>query len=69
MKLTDQINALKHEHQYSKIHSVPRFISAIISLPLLTMLFNAFSIVGAYIISLQPSSRYWIISNQHPPIR
>ena len=52
MKLTDQINALKSMNiSISKYILFPRFISAIISLPLLTMLFNAFSIVGAYIIS------------------
>ena len=52
MKLTDQMNALKSmKIDISKYILYPRFISSIISLPLLTMLFNAFAIVGAFAVA------------------
>jgi len=52
MKLTDQINALRSMDVNIKRYLLyPRFIGTFISLPLLTMLFNAFAIIGAFLIS------------------
>ena len=52
MQLTDQINALKSmKINIKRFIMFPRLIAIIISLPLLTMLFNAFAIIGAYTIS------------------
>ena len=53
MQLTDQINALKSmEISIERFVLFPRFIATLISLPLLTMLFNAFAIIGAYSVSI-----------------
>ena len=52
MQLTDQISALNSMRiNIQRFVMFPRLIATIISLPLLTMLFNAFAIIGAYAIS------------------
>ena len=52
MRLTDQINALKSmQVSIQRYIMFPRLVAIIVSLPLLTMLFNAFAIIGAYGIS------------------
>lgn len=52
MRLTDQINALQSmQISIKRFLLFPRFIGIFISLPLLTMLFNTFAIIGAYMIS------------------
>ena len=49
MKLTDQLNALKSmKICIQRFIMFPRFIATFMSLPLLTMLFNAFAIIGGY---------------------
>ena len=52
MQLTDQINALKSmKISIKRFILFPRFLAAFLSLPLLTMLFNAFAIIGAYMVA------------------
>ena len=52
MQLTDQIDALKSMRiDISRYILFPRFMAVFISMPLLTMLFNAFAIIGAFLIS------------------
>ncbi|MEC8882051.1 MAG: MlaE family lipid ABC transporter permease subunit [Pseudomonadota bacterium] len=66
MQLTDQIDALKSMRiDISRYILFPRFIAVFISMPLLTMLFNAFAVIGAYLIStysLQLDSGLFLIS-------
>ena len=56
MQLTEQIDALKtmgiNPTQYLLF---PRFIGGLISLPLLTIIFNAFAIIGGHLIAV-----YWL---------
>ncbi len=53
MQLTDQINALEAMGIPTKRYILfPRFFGGIISLPLLTILFNTFTLVGGHIIAV-----------------
>ena len=53
MQLTDQLSALKSmQISIERFVLFPRFIATLMSLPLLTMLFNAFAITGAYAIAI-----------------
>ncbi|MEC8383484.1 MAG: ABC transporter permease [Pseudomonadota bacterium] len=56
MELSEQIKALEAMEIPTKSYILfPRFISGIISLPLLTILFNTFAIIGGHIIAI-----YWL---------
>ena len=56
MQLTEQIDALKAMCiKPSQYLLFPRFIGTLISLPLLTMIFNAFSVIGSHFTAF-----YWL---------
>lgn len=52
MLLSDQLDALKSMHiDIYRYVLFPRFFAVLVSMPLLTMLFNAFAIIGAFLIA------------------
>jgi phospholipid/cholesterol/gamma-HCH transport system permease protein len=56
MQLTEQIDALKTMDINPKQYLLfPRFMGGIIALPLLTIIFNAFAIIGGHLVSV-----YWL---------
>jgi len=56
MQLTDQINALEAMGIPTKRYILfPRFFGGLISLPLLTIIFNTFTLVGGHLIAV-----YWL---------
>ena len=53
MQLTDQLRALESIGIPTKSYIMfPRFISGLVSLPILTIFFNAFTLVGSHIIAI-----------------